>query len=630
VCWIIERCLAKDANDRYASTRDLAKELQALRDRMTEPAPPTRFSVTAQAKAVIAIAAIVVLIAVGAIMNRSHLLQARTQMIPNQKFLAVLPFKDLSGRRDGQLFSQGFSEAVSARLGKYAGIQVIPPVSAAPLVSKGANFRRIAQELGATLLLSASVQMSGDELRVVYSLLDSNSGVEVAGDTLNGSIQNVFDTEDAVADAIARDLGVTQRPARTQTAGLETAHEQDVYLRVLGNLEHYDDERAVDAAIGQLRELTETAAASPLVHSALGRAYLDKYFLSHEPAWSDKALTECDRARALDPNSVDVLLTIAETQRVTGKYDVAINTYQRALALQPNMPEAAIGLAKAEQGAKRYVEAEAAFRRGISLRPTWWSGYNGLGVLYLTRGRFDDAARQFLEVIRLNPENAWGYNNLGNAYISKGELDRAAIQYRKALSIREEPDAFSNLGYCYYFLGDYDKSASAYRKATQLRAAVPTYWANLGDACTWSTQCRGEAVAAYKKAADLLRQDLSVNPNSARAQATLAVCLGKIGQFSQAKQHIKRALDLEPENPTRMYQAARVANMGGNSDEALFWLRRALEAGAERYEIERDPEFANLRASETFRTLVGKRPPSQSTGSLKPYRRELWFAFSRC
>ena len=34
--WVIERCLAKDPNDRYASTADLARDLAALRDRLSD------------------------------------------------------------------------------------------------------------------------------------------------------------------------------------------------------------------------------------------------------------------------------------------------------------------------------------------------------------------------------------------------------------------------------------------------------------------------------------------------------------------------------------------------------------------------------------------------------------------
>ena len=35
-CWIVERCLAKEPEERYASTRDLARDIAALRDRLLE------------------------------------------------------------------------------------------------------------------------------------------------------------------------------------------------------------------------------------------------------------------------------------------------------------------------------------------------------------------------------------------------------------------------------------------------------------------------------------------------------------------------------------------------------------------------------------------------------------------
>jgi Tol biopolymer transport system component len=50
VRWIVERCLAKDPEERYASTKDLAREMKSVRDHLTEtavsgalkPAPPAK------------------------------------------------------------------------------------------------------------------------------------------------------------------------------------------------------------------------------------------------------------------------------------------------------------------------------------------------------------------------------------------------------------------------------------------------------------------------------------------------------------------------------------------------------------------------------------------------------------
>src|SRR5205814_1456575 len=139
----------------------------------------------------------------------------------------------------------------------------------------------------------------------------SATGATIAGDTINSRADNIWTAQDDVSEAIARRLGIDEKPAPTEHAELVTAEEQDVYLRALGNLQNHEDEKAVDSALSLLRELLENASESPLVHAALGRAYLEKYNLTKDRSWSEKAIHAADRARAIAPASPDVLLALA-------------------------------------------------------------------------------------------------------------------------------------------------------------------------------------------------------------------------------------------------------------------------------------------------------------------------------
>jgi serine/threonine protein kinase/tetratricopeptide (TPR) repeat protein len=615
LCWIIERCLAKDPNDRYASTTDLKRELQIFRERLPDTGSGDRllhgFRIPPRKRALVIASAVAVVIVLAILVRLPDRLRPASAPVSGRQYLAVLPFKDLSGQRDNELFSRGLAEAVSSRLAKFSAIQVIPPTSSAPLIAKGADGRRIAQELGATMLLNASVQHNGDTLKIQYALTDSISGNTIAKDTVTGSVDSMWAVQDEVSDAIARRLGIEQSPPPSQQAELETAEEQDLYLRALGNLQNYEDEKSLDAALAQLRELLETASGSPLVHAALGRTYMYKYILTKDRPWSEKAIQAADRSRVLAPDAPDVLLTYANVQRLTGRFAEAIATFKRALVLQPNSPEAVLGLANSYQGAGQIEDAERAFRRAIALRPTWWAGHNDLGAMYLGLARYDDAAREFSQVTQLNPQSSWGYSNLGATHIMKERLPEAIAALTKAVSIREDAAAYGNLGYCYYYLGRYEKSAEAYRKAVTLRPNVATQWANLSDACRWTPTCASEVEPATDEAIKLLNQELAVNPRNSRAHATLAVCLAQSGRRDDAQEHIRQALELEPKNPTRMFQAARVANLRGDSSGAVSWLRRAIDAGSGELEIQRDPEFRELRRTDAFR--IAFRKPGQAT-----------------
>ena len=601
-CWIVERCLAKEPGDRYASTRDLARELQTLRDRLPATDTGERALPLLTHKSVRAAAAtIVVGIVVIALSNLPRSLRTTaTPSMPAKRYLAVLPFTDTSAEPDRQMFSHGFAQAVSARLAQAPSLQVIPPASASAVLSRKADDREIAQELGATMLLKATLRRVGDSLQVSYAITDTARGTTIVSEHLSVPAENVWAAQDEVADDVARHLGVQLASAPTPDSELDAPEEQDLYLRALGHLQNPEDPQAIEAALGLLRELLETASGSPLVHAALARGYLYKYQINKDRTFSDKAILAAERARALRPDSPEVLFALGSVQQYTGRYSDAIATLKHVLVLQPNSPEAVIALAKCYQGAVQFDDAARTFKRGIDLRPTWWFGYNELGVMYLAAGQYADAAAQFRRVIELNPKSAWGYSNLGAVQVYTQHLPEAIDSLNRALALRESAAALSNLAYCYYYTANYAKSAEASRRAAALKPKLATHWMNLADACRWTT-CSGEVDSSIAKATELLKQELSVNPQNSRVHAALAICLARTGHAREAREHVREAIALEPKNPTRMLQAARVANFLGDSDESISWLKRAFAAGQSEMEVQRDPEFRSLRESDSYR-----------------------------
>src|SRR5687767_10120294 len=129
---IIQRLLEKSADDRYSSTRDLARELRLLRDRVAAeesgfhriaPPQPAKRPIGAILAGVLALVVFVVGIA---LYNRPPEPAAATAPVA-KKYLAVLGFKDLSGDPNGQLVVDGFAETLTARLAHFPSVQVMSP-----------------------------------------------------------------------------------------------------------------------------------------------------------------------------------------------------------------------------------------------------------------------------------------------------------------------------------------------------------------------------------------------------------------------------------------------------------------------------------------------------------------------
>jgi tetratricopeptide (TPR) repeat protein/tRNA A-37 threonylcarbamoyl transferase component Bud32 len=603
--WVLNRCLSKDPDDRYASTRDLAKELAAIRDHITDsgsvaatgprPRPERRRAAWLAAAAGL----VVLLAAAGFFLARGRWAAARGRD-PSAavRRVAVLPFRDLSGTPAGQRIGEGFADTVSARLGSAVGLAVLP---AAAVDEAGGDLASFFRKTGVDFAVKGSLQFEPSRVRATWAVLEEG-GRQLAAGAAEGPASQLLDVQDEVAQKVARALGLEAGalPARPAAPALA----EDRFLEALGHLRRYDNVAEVDAAIRILEGLGERAE----VQAALARAYLDKRTITGESAWLEKALAAGRKAAAADPDLAAVRETRGRIALLDGKPADAAAEFRAALQRQPNSVEAQLGLAKALEKLGRADDAEKAYQTAIAIQPGLWSTYSHLGVFRQVRGDFPGALESFQAAARLSPDNTRAYENLGNVLLLLGRHDEAIREYGRSIAIRPTASTLSNLGTCYFYLARYGEAADAYERATALQPENGVLWLNLGDSLRWKGERRPAWEAAYRRSIALLEADLALTPRDAEVLTSLALALAWTGRHDGARQKVDEALALEPEDPNVLRYAALVYLSSGETEKAIAFLESAVARGYSVAELRHDPELLRLKNDARFVKLTGTNP----------------------
>jgi tetratricopeptide (TPR) repeat protein len=596
---IVRRLLSKSADERYSSSRDLAREIRMLRDRVIAEESGFHQPVEPRTKPIVAIvAALALAIFIVGVVFIARKRTGAADPPPSaavaapKKYLAVMGFK--AGDPTGQLVAEGFTETLTARLSRYSSVQVIRPVSGAEPETN--DPRQYARNLGANLVLSGVMQREGERIRVTYTVVEASSGRRW-DELVDGTASDLFSVQDEVADSVARNLELGTSSIRVQ---LDPAVSQRKYLEAVGHLRRYDDAESLESAISILKQL----GPSPTVQAALARAYLLKFQDTRDAQAALAASEAAARALESDPQSLDVNVTLGHLRRQTGRHSEAIDAFLRVLSQQPNNAEAVLGLAQTYGASGDVKRAEESYRRAIALQPNFWGAYNQLGVFYYEQSRYRDAIPLFQKVTQLVPDNEFGYNNLAAMHQLLGRYDEAVRVTQQSIQRKPTAYAYTNLGLRYYYTGRFADAAVATEKAVALAPVNAMYWRNLGDAYRWMPGQAAKARSAYSRAAELCEDAIRVNPKDARAHRTRAVALAKLGENQAARSAILRALEVEPTRWSNVYEAGVIANIAGDEAEAVARLEQAIRLGASVEDIRRDPEFANLKKTGRLEAII--------------------------
>jgi Flp pilus assembly protein TadD/TolB-like protein len=604
---IVMRCLSRNPRERYASTRDLARDLREVRDSFTQSSVERRpFSQPARRPKGTPLhwtIAAVLLLAVGA---AAYVMWQRRGTARRITSVAVMPFRDLGATAEGRAFADGISEMVATRLAQAPELRVAMPFDGAAMSEKD-DVATVAERAGTNAVVRGTVQRGGGDVRVTVSLIDAGSGRTLAATTATRAATDLFALEDAVAEDLLRALG-RQAPARAPVAAAVLgADDQRRFTEAVGLLQRVRDEHSVDRAITSLESVLRNARESGSVNALLARALLFKARLARRSALVEQAALYAARGVALSPDDPEAHITLGQVQNASGHADEAVKSFEHALRLRPQSSDALLGMADAYNSQGRAGEAEKLYQKVLALRPDETSAMSRYGAFCYVQGRHEEAAKYFRKVSELVPDLAQAHSNLGAALQKLDRNEEARIAFRKALALQPSAVGYSNLGTLEFSLGRYGDARQSFTRATELSPSDLVMWANLGDACRWAPGGAEQAKVAYERAVRLAEGALQVNPNDAYTRSVVALCLARSGKVDEGQREIRRALELDPTNATVLYKAAVIALIRGNSDTALSWIERAVANGYSVNDLQRDPEMETLRGLPAFRKAVESR-----------------------
>jgi TolB-like protein/cytochrome c-type biogenesis protein CcmH/NrfG len=407
----------------------------------------------------------------------------------NEKSIAVLPFADLSEKRDQEYFSDGLADELLDLLAKTPGLHVIARTSSFSFKGKSDDIPTIAQKLHVANILEGSVRKSGNRLRVTTQLIRASSGENLWSETYDRELKDVFAVQDEIAAAVVGQLKLKLTPAPTsaarRTSNIE-AYNQDLLGREFSNRENLDGWKRAIVAYRRAIELDPNYLA-PYDGLALAELYVADE--TGDAAGYQRAQDAATKAVELGPDDPNGYAARGFIRlNMTWDWTGAQADFEKAIALDPGDArfQQRYGTLLASLG--RMPEAIAATRKAIQLDPlqvaTW---RNLIGYLLYTRD-FAAAQEAIRRALEISPESTLELIALGTLQLLEGNAQDALATYR-----RSDVEAFRLWGIAMseYTLKDPKASQQALDELIAKHATGAAY--QIGTVYAW----RGEKDKAF-------------------------------------------------------------------------------------------------------------------------------------
>jgi TolB-like protein/Flp pilus assembly protein TadD len=358
----------------------------------------------------------------------------KTQANAPEKSIAVLPFVDLSEKKDQEYFADGIAEEILNLLVKVPGLLVIGRTSSFQFKSKAEDLRQIGVKLGAAFVVEGSVRRTGDRLRVTSQLIDAQRGAHIWSETYDREAHDILELESDIAVGIAGSLsGGIAMAQELRSRGIPVNGEAyDLFLRGMYAGNRIERNGFEEAAADFQRALEIDPSFAPAAEG-LAEVWRDLGQWDIVPPHTayENARTAAQLAIRLDPKSSHAHRTLSI---VHNEYDWdwagADRELKLARDLAPSDPANILVAAILARTLGRFNEADRLARSYVAAEPLSAGSYNACGYVYLDLGRWVNAEQCFRRMLQITPTFQSGHLLLGIAILLQGRFEPALAEFQ--------------------------------------------------------------------------------------------------------------------------------------------------------------------------------------------------------
>jgi len=351
-----------------------------------------------------------------------------------QKSIVVLPFVNMSNEQE--FFSDGLSEELLNVLAQIKDLRVISRTSAFAFKGKDVGIPTIAAQLGVSHVLEGSVRKAGDNIRITAQLIEVATDSHLWSDAYNRKLENVFEIQEEISKAIAKELQVTL--GTSGGSGQPTANLEAYQLYLRGRNLYFKRENLA-GAVELLKQAVDLDPGFSDGWANLAATAQIASFMSEDNYRDFRAqsLAAVNRAISQDPDNGLAHAVLGMHHQHEMRWEEALNEINLAIELNPNESNSLLykgellvmlGYTKAAIDIMKKAEAVDPVFANVQ---TWLYG------AYITAGEYDLARRHLEKLIELDP--IAGAESEAELALAQGDLALAESLWRDS-AIRQKGD----------------------------------------------------------------------------------------------------------------------------------------------------------------------------------------------